>query len=65
MIHFFDGAKTNGPIMALFSGNELPPVFTTWRNQVLVWFVSDDVTQGQGRSATYTFEDPRHLPGLF
>ncbi|NCF20860.1 MAG: S8 family serine peptidase [Haliea sp.] len=58
MIYFFDGAKTNEQVMALLSGNELPPVFTTWRNQVLVWFVSDDGTQGQGWSATYTFEDP-------
>lgn len=58
MIHFFDGAKTNEQVMALFSGNELPPVFTTWRNQVLVWFLSDAETEGQGWSATFTFEDP-------
>ena len=58
IIHFFDGARTNAQIIALLSGNELPPEFTTWRNQVLVWFVSDDKTQGQGWSATYTFEDP-------
>ena len=58
MVHFFDGARTNEKVMAIFSGNELPPVFTTWRNQVLVWFLSDDHTQGQGWSATFTFEDP-------
>ena len=58
MIHFFDGARTNEQVMALFSGNERPPVFTTWRNQVLVWFLSDEETEGQGWSATFTFEDP-------
>jgi hypothetical protein len=58
MIHFFDGAGTHEPIMAIFSGNEIPPVFTTWNNQVLVWFVTNRDTQGQGWRARFTFEDP-------
>lgn len=58
MIYFFNGERTNSQIMALFSGRELPPEFTTWSNQVLVWFLSDDQNQGQGWHASYTFEDP-------
>ena len=56
-IYFFDGASTNEQIMAILSGGELPPVFTTWRNQVLIWFVTDGETQGNGWQATYQFVD--------
>jgi hypothetical protein len=57
-LYFFDGPGTNAPIMAILSGGELPPVFTTWRNQVLVWFVTDGQTQGNGWSTRYRFVDP-------
>lgn len=57
-LYFFDGSGTNAQIMAILSGGELPPVFTTWRNQVLVWFVTDGQTQGDGWRARYRFVDP-------
>lgn len=56
-IIFFDGARTNEEMMAIFSGNELPPELNTWRNQVLVWFVSDGQNQGNGWRARYRFTD--------
>ena len=58
MIYFFDGAGTNERIMAIFSGNELPPELSTWSNQVLVWFVSNGHKQGAGWQARYRFVDP-------
>ena len=56
-IFFFDGSHTNGDIMAIISGGEVPPVFTTWRNQVLVWFVTNENVQGAGWRASYRFVD--------
>ena len=59
LIYFFNGAGTQEDVMALISGDELPPVFTSWSNQVLVWFVSGDENHGQGWTITYSFEDPQ------
>lgn len=56
-LYFFDGPGTNAQIMAVMSGGELPPVFVTWRNQVLVWFVTDGQTQGDGWTTRYRFVD--------
>ena len=58
LIYFFNGAKTNDRIMAIFSGRERPPALTTWDNQVLVWFVTDGRNQGRGFRARYRFVDP-------
>jgi hypothetical protein len=55
---FFDGAGTHERVMAAFSGSSLPPELTTWRNQVLVWFVTDGEREGQGWRATVRFRDP-------
>ncbi len=57
-LHFFNGESTNGEIMAIFSGPTLPPVFTTWSSQVLLWFVTDGENEGQGWKADYEFTDP-------
>jgi hypothetical protein len=57
-VYFFDGAGTHENIMAIFSGPAIPPELTTWRNQVLVWFVSDSEQQGKGWRAEYRFVDP-------
>jgi len=45
-------------VMARFTGPALPPTLTTWRNQVLVWFVTNGDAEGQGWTATYRFRDP-------
>ena len=57
MIYFFNGDGTHAPIMAIFSGQELPPELTTWGNVVLVWFVTDGQNQGQGWEAEVIFVD--------
>jgi hypothetical protein len=58
LVYLFDGAGTQEPIMARFSGHERPPEIRTWRNQVLVWFVTDGDRQGRGWKAEYRFVDP-------
>lgn len=58
MVYLFSGKKTNAPIMAIFSGTELPPSLTSWTNEVLMWFVANDRTQGQGWQANISFVDP-------
>ena len=57
MVYFFNGAATHEDIMAIFSGTVVPPVLTTWSNQVLVWFVTNGENQGQGWRANYRFVD--------
>ncbi len=54
---FFDGEGTHEPIMASISGPEIPPVFTTWNNQVLIWFVSDGQNQAAGWKVNYSFQE--------
>jgi hypothetical protein len=58
LVYFFSGAGTHEKIMAVFSGPNIPPELTTWRNQVLVWFVTDGRNQGKGFKAKYEFVDP-------
>ena len=56
-VYFFNGSKTNEKILAGFSGPKIPPELTTWRNQVLIWFVTDGKNQGKGWKAEYSFQD--------
>lgn len=56
-IYFFNGKGTHEKIMAIFSGNKLPPELITWDNKVLVWFVTDGQNQGQGWKAKFSFID--------
>ncbi len=58
LLYFFNGRGTHEKIMAIFSGPDIPPEFTTWRNEVLVWFVTDGKNQGKGWRAEYQFVDP-------
>lgn len=58
-VYFFNGSKTNEKMMAGFSGPKIPPELTTWRNQVLIWFVTDGKNQGKGWKAEYSFQDPK------
>jgi len=55
-IYFFSGAGTQEDIMARFSGPGIPPELTTWRNQVLVWFVTDRQNQAKGWKAEVSFK---------
>lgn len=65
-IYFFNGSGTHEPIMAIFSGPNIPPELTTWERQVLVWFVTNGENQGQGWKGEFTFLDKAqaHYPSL-
>jgi hypothetical protein len=47
-LYFFNGRGTHEPIMAIFTGSEIPPTLTSWSNEVLIWFVSDGQNEKGG-----------------
>lgn len=57
LLYFFNGSGTHEKIMAIFSGQNIPPELTTWENKVLVWFVTNGENQGQGWQGEFTFID--------
>lgn len=56
-LYFFNGRGTHEPIMAIYTGSQLPEPLTTWSNEVLVWFVTDGRRQKQGWEFAVTFVD--------
>lgn len=56
-LYFFDGDKTNADVIATLSGDDIPPRFASWRNEVLVWFVTNSETQEAGWRASFEFVD--------
>ncbi|MEM7221212.1 MAG: S8 family serine peptidase [Pseudomonadota bacterium] len=55
-LYFFDGSTTQQDgLMAAFSGNDIPPLLTSWSEQTLVWFVSNGSVEGQGFTGTIEF----------
>lgn len=58
LVYFFNGSGTHAQIMAIFSGQEIPPELSTWSNQVLIWFVTNGHNQGRGWQLRYQFTDP-------
>lgn len=56
-VYFFNGRGTYEPIMAIYTGSQLPKPLTTWSNEVLVWFVTDGRRQKQGWEFAVTFVD--------
>jgi hypothetical protein len=57
-LYFFNGSGTHEQIMAVYSGPNVPPSLTSWSNQLLLWFVTDEKSQGKGWKATVSFIDP-------
>lgn len=53
---FFDGSTTADEAFAGLSGQGPPPSFTSWRNEVLVWFVTNLENEGQGWRLRTSFE---------
>lgn len=57
-VWIFDGEATlQERLMAKFSGNNIPPVITSFTNKVLIWFVTDASRTGQGWKMSYQVED--------
>ncbi len=54
-IYFFDGAGTHENIIARFSGPDVPPLLTSWNQQMLVWFVTNRQLEGRGWKAKIRF----------
>jgi len=60
-VYFFNGSTTNAPIMAVYSGPNIPPELTSWSNQVLIWFVTDSSRQAGGWKAAVKFVGRREI----
>ncbi|MGQ7846367.1 S8 family serine peptidase [Granulosicoccus sp. 3-233] len=56
-IYFFQGEETNDPMMAIFSGSDIPPILTSNTNKVLVWFLSNHEREYGGWKANVRFLD--------
>ena len=57
-IWIFDGNSTlQENVIAKFSGNLKPPVITSSKNQVLIWFITDATAVGKGWKLKYHFVD--------
>jgi hypothetical protein len=54
-LYFFNGPDTSAPIMGIYTGQDLPEKIVTWRNEVLIWFVTDSQNQGQGWEILFEF----------
>ncbi|MGL1888444.1 MAG: S8 family serine peptidase [Reichenbachiella sp.] len=58
-LYFFDGHRTNGSIMARYSGNALPRPLTSWGNKALLWFVSNDSVHKKGWKIKVSLTQPQ------
>ena len=57
-VWIFDGEATLPEnLLAKFSGNNSPPVITSFTNKVLIWFVTDGTLTGQGWKLRYQVLD--------
>ena len=56
-VFIFNGLLTNAPILAIFSGQKIPPVVTSWGNRTLVWFISNETNHGKGWKLHYKAVD--------
>lgn len=57
-VWIFDGTSTLPEnLLAKFSGNILPPTITSFTNETLIWFLTDDKNTGQGWEINYKFVD--------
>ena len=52
-IYIFSDFGTESPILAIFSGQNLPPQITSWTNRVLIWFVSNGSQNKKGWKLRY------------
>ena len=57
-VYLFNGNTTmQDNLLAIFSGNNPPPIVTSSINEVMVWFVSDSQKTGQGWRLRYEVMD--------
>ncbi|RYU95841.1 S8 family serine peptidase [Emticicia agri] len=58
-VYFFADDGTHHPILAIFSGPDIPPIITSWYNKVLIWFVTNESTTGKGWKLHYEAIDDK------
>ncbi|HEY1056876.1 MAG TPA: S8 family serine peptidase, partial [Emticicia sp.] len=58
-VYFFAEDGTEQPILAIFSGPDIPPIITSWYNRVLVWFVSNESKSAKGWKLHYQAIDDK------
>lgn len=58
-VYFFADDGTEHPILAIFSGPDIPPVITSWYNKILVWFVSNESKSHKGWRLHYQAIDDK------
>lgn len=58
-VYFFADDGTEHPILAIFSGPDIPPFITSWYNKVLVWFVSNESKSHKGWRLHYQAIDDK------
>jgi serine protease len=52
-LYIFSDFGTESPILAIFSGHEIPPEITTWTNKALIWFVTNGTISKAGWKLNY------------
>lgn len=52
-IYIFSDFGTESPILAIFSGQNLPPQIISWTNKVLIWFVTNESSNQKGWKLKY------------
>jgi serine protease len=52
-IYIFSEYGTESPILAIFSGQNLPPQIITWTNKAMIWFVTNGSTNHKGWKLSY------------
>lgn len=60
-VYVFNGRGTHEKRMAVFSGKDIPPDFTSWGSEALVWFVTDSENQASGWEFEFDFIAPPNL----
>ncbi len=58
MVKVYDGADAASPLLASYSGSNIPASVTTTGNRMFVTFTADNAGSGPGFMATYTTEKP-------
>lgn len=56
-VYIFNGNSTKDPILAIFSGPNIPPSITSWTNEVLIWFLTNEENNFKGWKLHYKIID--------
>ncbi|MDD5694973.1 MAG: C10 family peptidase, partial [Bacteroidales bacterium] len=63
-VKVYDGSTENDPLLGSFSGSTLPAAITSGSNQMLVTFMSDNMSEAPGWACTYLTHTPIWCNGI-